>query len=138
MSAVSIRWRGGALAFASAHGDVVRVTPPDRLAEGAGCWSPEELLAAAVATSYGLAIVEAAARDDLPLVDATLKAECTATHVYVDAVLETLAGEEEAVRRAAAAQRAVVADALAVPLEIRLRVHAAESIATHQALNSLV
>lgn len=91
MSGASIRWRGGTLAFASAHGDVVRVTPAARLAEGAGCWTAEELIAGAAAASYALAVVEAAERDDLPLIDATL---------------ETLEGYENAVREMAAAQRA--------------------------------
>jgi len=136
MNRVSVRWRGGELAFASAHGDVVRVVPAGLLADGAGCWSPEELLAGAAAASYALSLLEATQRDDLPLIDATLEAACgtTATSVElvrIDATLETLSGYEPDVLAAAAvAERGPVLQALNVPVDVQLHVHAAESAAT--------
>jgi organic hydroperoxide reductase OsmC/OhrA len=140
---VSVRWRGGALAFASAHGDVMRVTPAATLTEGAGCWSPEELLAGAAAASFAVRLVEEAERSNVPLVDATLQAECCVLGgevdcVRIDAVLETLHGYEDDVRDlASTAANCLVWEALLVPVDLNVHVNAAEAEATRRALAAL-
>jgi organic hydroperoxide reductase OsmC/OhrA len=141
-SPVSLRWRGGALAFASAHGDVVRVAPGELVVEGASCWSPEELVAAGAAAGFALALVEDARTHDVPLVDATLRAAChdvgtRLERIHIDATLETLPGDEASVRELAdvAAERCSVAGPLRVPLDVHLHVNAAEAEATRRALS---
>jgi organic hydroperoxide reductase OsmC/OhrA len=144
-SPISLRWRGGALAFAAAHGDVVRVAPGEQVGEGARRWSPEELLAAGAASSFALALVEDTRAHDVPLIDATLKAAChggggTLERVRIEATLETLPGDEAAVRELAqaAVRRCAVAGALRVPVDVRLHVNAAEAKATRRALTTRV
>ena len=46
---VSVRWRGGGLTYAEAHGERLEVaTPPEFRSGLAGYWSPEDLLVVAV------------------------------------------------------------------------------------------
>lgn len=132
MSTVSIRWRGGALAFASAHGDVVRVAPRPL---DASCWDPEELLAAASAASFVLAVVDEAEQRDVPLLDAVAKAATRAGGVHIDASFETLPGFEPALRDLAQAH---AKQPLGTPADVRVRVHTAEATATRRATASLV
>jgi organic hydroperoxide reductase OsmC/OhrA len=135
---VSVRWRGGRLTQAESrdlHGLEV-ATPPEFRGGLAGYWSPEELLVAAAATCFALTLAAVAERREAPLLDASVEA---AGHIgrrvdgslgflviELEALLETIPGAEESVRRAAALaeERCVVAQALDVPVHVDVRVRA--------------
>lgn len=135
---VSVRWRGGRLVHADtadAHGLEV-ATPPEFLGGLAGYWSPEELLVAAAASCFALTLAAVAERRETPLLDATIEAKGHMGHriegglgflvIEIDALLETIPGAEEAVRRAAATaeERCLISQALDVPVHVAVRVRA--------------
>jgi len=135
---VSVRWRGGRLAWADARGKHVLevATPPGFPGGLAGYWSPEEMLVASVASCFALTLASVAESQKAPLVDATLTAKgCMArgedgrfgfTVIALHAALESTPGGEDAVRAAAreAEERCVVNHALAVPVQIDVDVSA--------------
>jgi len=132
---LSVRWRGGRLAFAHAHDDVLRVAAPSRFRDRPDVdWSPEELLAASAASCYALTLAAVAERREVPLLDATLSAVCHVDRfedgrvvfrlIEIEATLETLPGSESAARSVAetAEARCAVTEALAVPVRITVAV----------------
>jgi organic hydroperoxide reductase OsmC/OhrA len=133
---VSVRWRGGRLAWADVRGKGVLevATPPGFPGGLAGYWSPEEMLVASVASCFALTLASVAERRKAPLVDATITAMgCMArgddgrfgfTVIAVHAELESTPGGEDAVHAAAreAEDRCVVNRALAVSVQIAVDV----------------
>jgi organic hydroperoxide reductase OsmC/OhrA len=138
---VRVRWRGGRLARADAHGkDALEVaTPPEFRGGLVGYWSPEDLLVASVASCFALTLAAVAERREAPLLDATVTAtghmsrrddgRFGFTVIEVDAALETVAGGEEAVRSAArlAEGSCLIAQALDVPVHVAVDVKVAAS-----------
>ena len=134
--AVSVRWRGGRLAHADADGkaSLELATPPAFRGGLTGYWSPEELLVAATASCFALTLAAVADRSDAPLLDATVSAtghmsrrddgRFGFTAIEIGAVLETVAGGEDAVAGAAAAaeDRCLVSQALDVPVHVTVQV----------------
>ena len=132
---VSVRWRGGGLTFAEAQGERIEVaTPPDFRGGLAGYWSPEDLLVVATATCFALTLAAVADRRGASLVDATITAtghmsrrddgRFGFTVIELDALLETVDGGEEAVRKAAevAEKACIVTQALDVPVHVGVKV----------------
>lgn len=133
---VSVRWRGGRLARATARStSSIEVATPPEFRDGlAGYWSPEDLLVGAAASCFALTLAAVAERREVPLVDATIRARghvgqrCDGrlgfTVIELDAELETIPGCEDAVRRAVttAEQRCLVAEALDTPVHVMARV----------------
>lgn len=133
---VSVRWRGGRLASAASTGkDPIEVATPPEFRDGvAGYWSPEDLLVAAVASCFTLTLGAVAERRGAPLLDATVTATGHMSHrddgrygffvIEIDASLETIAGGEDTVRRAAkvAEERCLVAQALDLPVHVAVTV----------------
>jgi organic hydroperoxide reductase OsmC/OhrA len=134
---VAIRWRGGRLAFAEAHDDLIGVATPPQFPGGlAGSWTPEDLLVAATASCFVLTLAAVAERRGAPLLDATV----TATghmgrlddgrfgfrSIALDAQLEALPGSEHELQAAArvAETRCLVTHALAVPIRVDVAVRA--------------
>jgi organic hydroperoxide reductase OsmC/OhrA len=133
---VSVRWRGGLRA--RLEGREKRVldvaTPPEFHGGHAGYWSPEDLLVAATASCFLMTLSAIAERRRVPLLDATVTAtghlsrrddgRFGFTVIEVDAALETVAGHEDALERAAATaeQRCLVARALDVPVHVGVEV----------------
>jgi organic hydroperoxide reductase OsmC/OhrA len=140
---VSIRWRGGRLARADVRDkeSLEVATPPAFRGGLAGHWSPEDLLVVSAASCYALTLAAVAERRQVPLLDASISAtghmsrrddgRFGFTVIEIDAVLETLAGSEEALTRAAAAaeERCLVTQALDVPVHVGVEVRAVASIA---------
>jgi organic hydroperoxide reductase OsmC/OhrA len=134
--AVSVRWRGGRLAHADADGkaSLELATPPAFRGGLTGYWSPEELLVAATASCFALTLAAVADRSDAPLLDATVSAtghmsrrddgRFSFTAIKIDAMLETVAGGEDAVAGAAAAaeDRCLVSQSLEVPVHVTVQV----------------
>ena len=133
---VSVRWRGGRLAHADT-GDALGLevaTPPAFRGGLAGYWSPEELLVAAAASCFALTLAAVAERRETPLLDATVEATGHMGRringglgflmIEIDALLETIPGAEDEVRRAAtiAEVRCLITQALDVPVHIAVRV----------------
>jgi organic hydroperoxide reductase OsmC/OhrA len=135
---LSVRWRGGRLACTEARGkeafDVA--TPPEFRGGLEGYWSPEDLLVAATASCFVLTLTAVAERLQLPLVDVSVTAtghmgrrddgRLGFTVIELDALIETLPGNEEAVSRAAVAaeERCLVSAALEVPVHVAVQVNA--------------
>lgn len=133
---VSVRWRGGRLAHADARDkdSLELATPPEFRGGLAGYWSPEDLLIAATASCFALTLAAVAERMDAPLLDATVSAtghmsrrddgRFGFTVIELDAVLETVAGGEDAVAAAAAEaeDRCLVSRALEVPVHVAVQV----------------
>lgn len=133
---VSVRWRGGRLARAGARGkdSLELATPPEFRGGLAGYWSPEDLLVASAASCFALTLAAVAERKEAPLLDATITAtghmsrrddgRFGFTLIEITARLETLAGAEPAVRRAArdAEQRCLIAQALRIPVHVALEI----------------
>jgi organic hydroperoxide reductase OsmC/OhrA len=96
--------------------------------------SPEDLLVTATASCFALTLAAVAERSETPLLDATISAtghmsrrddgRFGFTLIEITAGLETLAGAEEAVRRAAhaAEQRCLITQALDVPVHVAVDV----------------
>ena len=133
---VSVRWRGGRLARAEARDKdgLELATPPEFRGGLAGYWSPEDLLVTAAASCFALTLAAVAERREVPILDATVTAtghmsrrddgRFGFTVIEIDAMLETIAGSEDAVRRAAAAaeERCLIARALDVPVHVAVLV----------------
>jgi organic hydroperoxide reductase OsmC/OhrA len=133
---VSVRWRGGRLARADARNkeSLELATPPEFRGGLAGYWSPEDLLVAAAASCFALTLAAVAERREAPLLDATISAtghmsrrddgRFGFTVIEIDAVLETVAGGEEAVATAATAaeERCLITHALDVPVHVAVQV----------------
>jgi len=129
---VSIRWRGGRLVEAHARDKegLALATPPEFRSGLAGYWTPEDLVVTSAASCFALTLAAVAERHDAPLLDATITAtghmsrrddgNFGFTVIEIDAVLETIPGEEEAVRRAVAEaeKRCLVSRALDVPVHV--------------------
>lgn len=140
---VSVRWRGGRLARATARStSAIEVATPPELRDGlTGYWSPEDLLVGAAASCFALTLAAVAERRELPLLDATVHARghvgqrCDGrlgfTVIELDADLETIPGCEEAVERAVrtAEQRCLVADALDTPVHVTASIRAVPPVA---------
>lgn len=140
---VGVRWRGGRLARVDAREkDPIEVTTPPEFRTGTrGYWTPEEMLVASAASSFVLTLAALAERRGIALLDATVIARGHVGHrndgtfgftlVEVDAQLETVAGSEGDVRRAAAdaEARCLVGHALAVPLAVHARVAVPQRLA---------
>jgi organic hydroperoxide reductase OsmC/OhrA len=133
---ISIRWRGGRLAHADGR-DVDTLplaTPPEFRGGLAGYWSPEGLLVTAAASCFVLTLAAVAERSETPLLDATVTAtghmsrrddgRFGFTVIEIDALLETIPGGEEAVRKTAAVaeERCLIAQALDVPVHVAVEV----------------
>ncbi|HEU5278028.1 MAG TPA: OsmC family protein [Gaiellaceae bacterium] len=109
-------------------------TPPEFRNGVAGFWSPEDLLVAAASTCYALTLRSIAERRSLPLlaleIDAaghvTKRADRRLGFVVIElavTVTTEAAFEEEAERAARDAENAcLVANALAIPVEVELTV----------------
>jgi organic hydroperoxide reductase OsmC/OhrA len=133
---VSVRWRGGRLARADGRDKepLELATPPEFRGGLAGYWSPEDLLVTAAASCFVLTLAAVAERGEAPLLDATVTAtghmsrrddgRFGFTVIELDALLETVPGGEEAVRKAAAIaeERCLVARALDVPVHVAAEV----------------
>lgn len=133
---VSVRWRGGRLASIGCDGkeSIEVATPPEFQSGVAGYWNPEDLLVASVASCFALTLAAVAEKGGVPLLDATITATGHLSHrnddrfgftvVEIDASLETIAGSEEVVRRAATAaeKRCLVTQALGVPVHLNVAV----------------
>jgi organic hydroperoxide reductase OsmC/OhrA len=133
---VSIRWRGGRLVEAHARDKegLALATPPEFRSGLAGYWTPEDLVVTSAASCFALTLAAVADRHDVPLLDATITAtghmsrrddgNFGFTVIEVDAVLETIPGGEEAVRRAAteAEKRCLVSRALDVPVHVAVAI----------------
>jgi len=132
---VSVRWRGGGLTYAEAHGERLEVaTPPEFRSGLAGYWSPEDLLVVAVTSCFSLTLAAVADRRGASLVDSTITATGHMSHrddgrfgftvIEIDALLETVEGGEEAVRAAAdaALKACIVTQALDVPVHLGVKV----------------
>jgi organic hydroperoxide reductase OsmC/OhrA len=141
---VSVRWRGGHIAHADASGkDSLALAMPLEFRGGlADYWTPEDLLATSVASSFTLTLAAIAERHDLPLLDATVTATAHMsrrgdgrfgfTVIEIDAALETTPEGEDRIRGAAAeAERCcLVSRALDVPVHVAVTV---ESVRTEEA-----
>ena len=135
---VSVRWRGGRLARAEARDKdgLELATPPEFRGGLAGYWSPEDLLVTATASCFALTLAAVAERREVPILDATVTAtghmsrrddgRFGFTVIEIDAMLETIAGSEDALRRAAAVaeERCLITRALDVPVHVAVRVQA--------------
>lgn len=133
---VAVRWHGGRLARADARDkdSIDLATPPEFRGGLAGYWSPEDLLVAATASCFALTLAAVAERRETPLLDATVTAtghmsrrddgRFGFTVVEIDALLETVAGSEDAVAAAAktAEQRCLITQALDVPVHVAVQV----------------
>jgi organic hydroperoxide reductase OsmC/OhrA len=133
---VSIRWRGGRLTRAEARNKeaLELATPPEFRGGLTGYWSPEDLLIVATSSCFMLTLAAVAERRKAPLLDATVSATghmsprddgCFGfTVIEIDALIETIPGAEEAVRRAAAIaeHRCLIAQALDVPVQVAVSV----------------
>lgn len=133
---VSVRWRGGRLARADGrNGEPLQLaTPPEFRGGLAGYWSSEDVLVAAAASCFVLTLAAVAERREAPLLDASVTAtghmsrrgdgRFGFTVIELDAMLETIPGGEEAVRTAAAIaeDRCLIAQALDVPVDVRVEV----------------
>jgi organic hydroperoxide reductase OsmC/OhrA len=142
---VSVRWRGGRLARADARDkEPLELATPPEFREGVGgYWSPEDLLVAAAASCFVLTLASVATRLKAPLLDATVTAtghmsrrddgRFGFTVIEIDALLETVAGSEQAVSNAAAAaeEHCLITQALDVPVHIDVQVKAIDTAATH-------
>jgi organic hydroperoxide reductase OsmC/OhrA len=135
---VSVRWRGGRLVRADARDkDSLEIaTPPEFRSGLMGYWSPEDLLVTAAASCYALTLAAVAEREKAPLLDATVTAtghmsgrddgRFGFTLIEITARLETLAGAERAVRRAAhdAEERCLITQALDIPVHVAVEITA--------------
>jgi organic hydroperoxide reductase OsmC/OhrA len=133
---VSVRWRGGRLVRADARDkdSLELATPPEFRSGLTGYWSPEDLLVTAAASCFALTLAAVAERSETPLLDATITAtghmsrrddgRFGFTLIEITAGLETLAGAEEALRRAALAaeERCLITQALEVPVHVAVEV----------------
>lgn len=133
---VSIRWRGGRLASMESFGkEPIEVATPPEFRNGVpGYWSPEDLLVASTAACFTLTLAAVAESGGAPLLDATVTATGHVSHrddgrfgfvvSEIDATLETIAGGEDRVRRAArvAEERCLVTQALDVPVHLAVDV----------------
>src|SRR5262245_442531 len=136
---VAVRWRGGRVAQVHARGrEGFELATPSKFRSGlAGYWTPEDLLVTSAASCFALTLAAVAERHDAPLLDATVTAtghmsrrddgHFGFTVIEIDAGLETTAGGEEAVRRAAveAERRCLIGHALGVPVHIAVTIDAA-------------
>jgi organic hydroperoxide reductase OsmC/OhrA len=137
---VSVRWRGGRMVRADARDrDSLDVaTPPEFQSGLPGYWTPEDLLVLATASCYALTLAAVAERRSVPLLDVSISAtghmsrrddgRFGFTVIEVDAELETVAGAEDDLARAAKAAESgcFVAVALDVPVHVAVQVKAAE------------
>jgi organic hydroperoxide reductase OsmC/OhrA len=133
---VSVRWRGGRVAYAHARGkdSLALATPPEFRSGLDGYWTAEDLLVTSAASCFALTLAAVAERHDAPLLDATVTAtghmsrrddgRFGFTVIEIDATLETVPGGEDAVRSAAVeAERAcLVSHALDVPVHIAVTI----------------
>lgn len=133
---VSVRWRGGRLARVDLRGrDPLEVEDVHGLRAGSPAyWSPEELLLAAVASSFALALADAAGGGRAALLDATVDATAQLGRdddgcidfdaIWITTVIETVAGDGIAAAELAAAAEAQsrVARALAFPVHVAVHV----------------
>lgn len=138
---VSVRWDGGRLCSADApeNESIEVATPPEFRGGLAGYWSPEEMLVAAAAPCYALTLAAVADRRQVALLGASITAtghmsrrddgRFGFTVIEIDAALETVHGEEDAVRRAAASAESgcLVARALDVPVHVAVAVDVVET-----------
>jgi organic hydroperoxide reductase OsmC/OhrA len=134
---VSVRWRGGKVALADAHGDELLqvATPPEFNGGTGGHWSPEDMLVAATASSFALTAAAVAQKRGVPLLDATVSATGHIAHradgrlgftvIELEAALETSPGNEDAVRSAARAaeKHCLISQALDVPVHLGIHVY---------------
>jgi organic hydroperoxide reductase OsmC/OhrA len=142
---VSVRWRGGRLARADVRDkDLLELATPPEFREGlGGYWSPEDLLVSAAASCFVLTLAGVAKRLKAPLLDATVTAtghmsrrddgRFGFTVIEIDALLETIAGSEQAVSTAAAAaeELCLITQALDVPVHVDVQVRAVEMVTRH-------
>ena len=133
---VSVRWRGGRLVRADARDkESLEVATPAEFREGlAGYWTPEDMFVVAAASCYALTLAAVAERRHAPLLDASISAtghmsrrddgRFGFTVIEIDAELETVAGAEDSVRRAAAAaeEHCLITRALDVPVHVAVNV----------------
>ena len=128
---VSVRWRGGRVAHADAHGKerLALSIPPEFRSGLEGYWTPEDLLVTSVASCFALTLAAVAVREDAPLIDVSVTATGHMsqrddgfgfTVIEADAVLETKPGGEDAVMGAAreAERHCLVNRALDVPVHV--------------------
>ena len=129
---VSVRWRGGRLAWADGR-DKGPLESRHRPSSGGipGYWSPEEMLVAATASCFVLTLAAVAERREAPLLDTTVTARGHVSRradggfgflvIELEAVLETVPGAEDIVSRAAKAaeERCLITNALDVPVRSR-------------------
>lgn len=137
---VSIRWRGGHLVRADAHGrePLELATPTTSRGGLPGYWSPEDLLVAATASSFALTLGAVADRRGAPLLDATIDASgrlsprddghSSFTSIEIDALLETVPGGEAAVADVAAEsmRRCLITRTLDVPVHVAVQIRAVD------------
>jgi organic hydroperoxide reductase OsmC/OhrA len=138
---VSVHWRGGRLVRAEARDKecLELATPPEFRSGLVGYWSPEDLLVTATASCFALTLAAVAERRETPLLDATITAtghmsrrddgRFGFTLIEITAKLETVAGAETAVRRAAydAEERCLITHALEVPVHVAVEITAAST-----------
>jgi organic hydroperoxide reductase OsmC/OhrA len=137
---VEIKWRGGHLTSAAAHGKPVLqiATPPEFKGGIEGVWSPEELLVAAAGSCYAATLVAIAARFELTLLKLRIRGtghvEPRQDHrfgfiavdldVSVEADADAVEAVEEAARRAE--QLCLISLALDTPVHVTVAVTAAQ------------
>ncbi|HZO63132.1 MAG TPA: OsmC family protein [Gaiellaceae bacterium] len=135
---ISVRWRGGRLAHADAHGkETLALSIPPEFRSGLeGPWTPEDLLVTSVASSFALTLAALAARREAPLIDVTVTAtghmsrrddgSFGFTVIEADAALETIPGGEDAVMDAAreAERHCLVTRTLDIPVHLACSVTA--------------
>jgi organic hydroperoxide reductase OsmC/OhrA len=119
---------------------LVVATPPEFRGGIAGVWSPEDLLVASVATCYALTLSAIAERRDVPLQGFSVvgaghvlrRADGEFGFAVIELAVELTvdAAYEQAARRAgrAAESACIVANALRIPVEVELDVHAVRPV----------